>query len=149
MKDLIKDITQKDDKAAFEKVKEIVSKSKISSEYYPYLEDFASLLDDEKSYIRTRAFILCSYLARWDDEKIKNILPSMVKLFNDAKPTVVRKCLEATREIVTYHPELCPIIIESINNIDLTKYKDSMSPLIKKDIEDLTCLINEKYVLKD
>lgn len=141
MKDLIKDITQKDDKAAFEKVKEIVSKSEVSNEYYPYLEDFASLLDDEKSYIRTRAFILCCSLARWDDGKLEKILPSMIKQFNDFKPTVVRQSLEAIKEVVTYCPKLCPIILDSIKNIDLTKYKDSMSPLIKKDIDNLSKFI--------
>lgn len=143
MKDIIKEITQSDDKAAYTKTKEIAAASELSREYYSYLDDFASLLNNEKSYIRTRAFILCCSQARWDDGKIKNILPSMFELFNDSKPTVVRQCLSAIREVVVYCPELCPQILESIKNIDLKRYKDSMAPLIKKDIESLIELISE------
>lgn len=143
MKDIIKEITQSDDKAAYTKTKEIAAASKLSREYYSYLDDFASLLNNEKSYIRTRAFILCCSQARWDDGKIKNILPSMFELFNDSKPTVVRQCLSAIREVVVYCPELCPQILKSVKNIDLKRYKDSMVPLIKKDIESLIELINE------
>lgn len=144
MKDVIKEITQKDDSVAYAKTKEIVSASEFSRDYYPYLDDFALLLNNEKSYIRTRAFILCCSQARWDDGKIKNILPSMVKLLNDPKPTVVRQCLNAIKEVVVYCPELCRNILESLEKIDLTKYKESMTPLIKKDIESLTELINEQ-----
>ena len=143
MKDIIKEITQSDDKAAYTKTKEIAAASERSREYYSYLDDFASLLNNEKSYIRTRAFILCCSQARWDDGKIKSILPSMFELFNDSKPTVVRQCLSAIREVVVYCPELCPQILESIKNIDLKRYKDSIVPLIKKDIESLIELISE------
>ena len=142
MKDVIKQITQKDNKAAYAKTKEIVAASELSNDYYQYLDDFASLLDDDNSYIRTRAFILCCSQARWDDGKIKKVLPIMVKLFNDSKPTVVRQCLEAIKEIVVYCPKLCPDILKAIKSIDTTKYKDSMAPLIKKDIDSLIDLIN-------
>lgn len=144
MKDIIKQLTQKDDKTAYAKMKEIVAESEISKKYYKYLDDFASLLIDEKSYIRTRAFILCCNQARWDDGKLKNVLPLMLKLFNDPKPTVVRQCLEAIKEVVVYCPKLCPTILKSLKNIDLSRYKDSMAPLIKKDIDSLIKLINEK-----
>ena len=144
MKDLIKQITQIDDKTAFTKVKEIVAESKISKKYYKYLDDFASLLNDEKSYIRTRAFILCCSQARWDNGKLIKVLPLMLKLFNDPKPTVVRQCLEAIKEVVVYCPKLRPTILKSLKNIDLSIYKDSMRPLIEKDIDSLIKLINEK-----
>lgn len=144
MKDVIKEITQKDDKAAYAKTKEVAAVSEFSREYYSYLDDFASLLNNEKSYIRTRAFVLCCSQARWDDGKIKKVLPSMVKLFNDSKPTVVRQCLAAIKEVVIYCPELCKDILESLKNINLDNYKESVTPLIKKDIESLTELINEQ-----
>ena len=38
---------------------------------------------------------------------------------------------------ILYKPEMIELIIEAVNNIDLSVYKDSMSPLIKKDIEAL------------
>lgn len=144
MKDVIKQITQKDDKAAYVVTKQIIAESKLSSDYYSYFDDFAALLNDEKSYIRTRAFMLCCAQAKWDDGKIKSALPLMVKQFNDIKPTVVRQALDAIKEVVICCPELCMNILESLKNIELEKYKDSMVPLIKKDIENLTELINEQ-----
>ena len=144
MKDLIKQITQIDDKAAYAKTKEIVEASMLSNKYYQYLDDFAALLDDEKSYIRTRGFILCCSQARWDDGKLSKILPTMAKLFNDPKPTVVRQCLKTIKEVVIYCPKLNPSILKSLKSIDLSMYKDSMTPLIKKDIESLIKLINDK-----
>lgn len=144
MKDVIKQITQKDDDLAYTKTKEIVEASEFSKDYYAYLDDFKSLLNDEKSYIRTRGFILCCSQAKWDDGKLKKILPSMVRLFNDPKPTVVRQCLNAIKEVVVYCPELCEDILKSLKDIDLTKYKEPMSSLIKKDTESLIKLINEQ-----
>lgn len=142
--DLIKEITQKDDNKAYKKVKELIEDSKLSNKYYPYLDVFASLIDDKKSYIRIRGFVLCCSLARWDDGKIIKILPSMLKLFNDSKPTVVRQSLEAIKEVVIYCPKLKKEILKSLENIDLTRYKDTMTPLIKKDIENLKEFINKK-----
>ena len=61
----------------------------------------------------------------------------MLKLLNDSKPTVVRQCLSALHEVVLYRPELSGIIQEALMAIDLSKYKDSMAPLIMKDIKSL------------
>lgn len=36
-----------------------------------------------------------------------------------------------------YRPELCETICAELVSIDLSKYKDSMAPLIKKDIAKL------------
>lgn len=144
MKDIIKEITQKDNKLAYEKTKEIIDKSKLSNQYYSYLDDFALLLNDKKTYIRTRAFLLCCYQARWDNGKLDEILPLMLKLFDDSKPTVVKQCLDAIKEVAIYCPKLCPLVLKSLENIDLTKYKDTIAPLIKKDIESLNELISKQ-----
>ena len=72
MDNIIKELTDKDDKKAFALTKEIAAASESSAKYYPYLETFASLLNDKKSYIRTRAFILCCSQARWDEEGKSN-----------------------------------------------------------------------------
>ena len=143
--ELINLIIDKDDKKAYKQVKKIIEESKISDAYYKYLDDFASLLLDEKSYIRTRAFILCCYQTKWDENrKIETILPEMLKLFHDEKPTVVRQCLKNIKEILRHKPNLSTRIEEELNKIDLTKYSDSMKPLIQKDIDELLELIVHK-----
>ena len=39
--------------------------------------------------------------------------------------------------VILYKPELGETIIAKLDAMDLSKYKDSMSPLIKKDMEEL------------
>lgn len=141
---IIKQLTDDDDKKAFSFMKEIVAKSEQSAEYYPYFEDFAALLQDSKSYIRTRAFILCCSQARWDTEgKIEKIMPELMALLFDSKPTVVRQCLNAIKELIVFRSELRPQIRIAIDSMDIGQYKESMSPLIQNDIERVLELMNE------
>lgn len=70
----------------------------------------------------------------------KKFLHSQFDL-NYPKPTVIRQCLASLHEVVLYLPEMKDDILAAIEGIDLSKYNDSMSPLIKKDAEDvLGCL---------
>ena len=68
----------------------------------------------------------------------------MIPLLNDPKPTVVRQCLAYLHEVVLYLPEMTDDILAAIKDIDLSKYKDSMSPLIKRDAEELLKIIGEQ-----
>lgn len=58
-------------------------------------------------------------------------------LLDDEKPIVVRKCLEALIEIVQNSPEVIEETKKSVQKINISRYKDTMAPLIKKDIERL------------
>ena len=64
-------------------------------------------------------------------------------LFHDTKPTVVRQCLKAAREIVVFRPELAESIRQELDRMNLSVYKDSMLPLIQSDIAGLIKLIQE------
>lgn len=144
MKDIIQMLTAKDEKEAYETAKKIVNASKQSPEYYPYLEEIASLLNNKKSYVRTRAFILCCSQARWDTNgKLKDLFPKMVPLLHDEKPTVVRQSLNALREMIEFCPKLRDEIKKELELIDLSGYKDSMTPLIQKDIGEVMKLLAE------
>ena len=136
--ELFKALTDTDDKKAYKVSKEIIAISSESDEYYQDFETFYSLITQKSSFQRARGFILCCALVRWDSEgKLQKALPEMLKLFNDSKPTVVRQCLSALHEVVLYRPELIDMIKDALKSIDLSKYKDSMTPLIKKDIKSL------------
>ena len=138
-------ITDADDKTAYENTKKIANESEFTDKYYNNLAEFAALLDNKKSYIRTRALILCCSQARWDNDGIMaKYLPQMLKLIHDEKPTVVRQSLNAFKEVVAFRPELNEIIEYELSKIDVSGYKHSMIPLIKKDIAELRELIDEK-----
>ncbi|MDD7272218.1 MAG: hypothetical protein PUH25_10120 [Spirochaetales bacterium] len=140
--ELFKALTDKDDKKAYEVSKEIIAISSESSEYYLDFETFYSLINQKSSFQRARGFILCCSLARHDSEgKLARVFPIMLKLLNDDKPTVVRQCLNALHEVVLYRPELSDEIKEALKGIDLSKYKDSMTPLIEKDIKSLESIL--------
>ena len=142
-KNLIQKLQAKDDKKAYELAKRIGAASASSDEYYSCFDDFLSMINSTSSYVRTRGFSLCCVQARWDTEgKLKKALSSMFVLLHDKKPTVVRQCLGALHEVVLYRPELCEIINDEIKKIDLTGYKDSMAPLIQKDIDELLKILS-------
>lgn len=138
MTDIIEALQDKDDKKAYAFSKEIEAKSADSDEYYSYFEQFVGLMHSKSSYVRARGFKLCCVQARWDTEgKLQRALSNMFMLLHDDKPTVVRQCLGALHEVALYRPELCNAIEEELERIDLSKYKDSMAPLIRKDINAL------------
>lgn len=133
------DILQdKDDDAAYAATKRIAAESEFSDEYYKFIPEFVELLDHKKSYIRTRAMILCCSQARWDsDGIIAKYLPQMLRLVHDEKPTVVRQSLNALKEIVVFRPELCDVVAAELERMDISGYKESMISLIRKDINEL------------
>ena len=65
----------------------------------------------------------------------------MLALLHDEKPTVVRQCIVALREVALYCPEWCGDIKAGLETIDLARYKDSVSPLIRKDADELLKLL--------
>lgn len=138
----ISKLTDKDEMSAYEYCKQVVVESAISDEHFGSIDDLASLLADKNSYVRTRSFGLICAQARWDNVgKIKSVWEKMIPLLNDPKPTVVRQCLASLHEVVLYLPDMTDDIVAAVKGIDLSKYKDSMSPLIKKDATELLKII--------
>ena len=58
-------------------------------------------------------------------------------ILEDEKPTAVRQALAALVDMVPYKRALWPVIRERVEAMDLTRYKDSMAPLIEKDMQTL------------
>lgn len=142
MKEVIEKLLDKDDKSAYEYAKKISIESAKSDKYLSLIPTFANMLDDKSSFVRTRFFVLICNQARWaSDKQIEKAFEKMRPLLYDDKPTVVRQCLNALHEVVLFRPEMSDLVNEAIQEIDLTKYKDSMSQIIKKDIEDLKRMI--------
>ena len=138
MNEIILKLRDKDDKAAYEYSKLLGAESTQSDKYLPMIPQFADMLEDKSSYVRARGFILICNQARWaKDGQIADVFDRMRVLLYDSKPIVVRQCLLALHEVVLYRSEMAEMIIDAVNHIDVSKYKESMSPLIKKDIDEL------------
>ncbi|HHU24270.1 MAG: SufBD protein [Bacilli bacterium] len=136
--DVITGLQNKDDKKAYELFQEMAVQSAESDLYYPLFDDFVGLINHDSSYVRTRGFCMACAQSRWDEEnKIKNNWDKLKTMLHDEKPIAVRQCLKALQEVVLFKPDLIDLIKEELAKIDLSKYKNTMSPLIKKDIEAL------------
>lgn len=68
----------------------------------------------------------------------------LLRMLDDDKPTAVRQCLAALHKVVICKPNLGERILSRMDEMDLSKYKDSMAPLIRKDMEVLARKITEK-----
>ena len=98
---------------------------------------FASLLDDPKSLVRNRALYILAANARWDKEnRFDLILPDFLAHITDEKPITARQCIQALVQVGQAKPQYIPTILSSLRRADLSKYKDSMRPLIERDIAE-------------
>ena len=125
-----------DNNSAYKTLLELETITTESNELYNYFNEFLNMLNNEKTFIRVRGFRLICSLAKWDNEnKINKNIDIILKELEDEKGTSVRQCLEKLNLILMHKIELTDIIENKVRNLELSKYKESMQFLIKKDID--------------
>lgn len=130
-------LTAKNDKFACALADQIISESQVTDEWYEYFDDFASLLDHPKSLVRNRAIYILAANAQWDEEnRFDLILSDFLKHVTDEKPITARQCIKALAQVGVAKPQYIPQILSCFHEADLSKYQDSMRPLIEKDMEE-------------
>ena len=135
---LLSTLTAKDTKQAYGALLELERLSEESDDLYPYTERFADMVSDRAWAVRCRSFRLFCKQARWDDDGIIDCcLDRALVILEDEKPTAVRQALAALLDVTPYKRELWPAIRQRVEAIDLMHYKDSMAPLIEKDVQKL------------
>ncbi len=83
-----------------------------------------------------RGFRIICKLSKWDnDNKINNNIDILLQVLDDEKPTIVRQCLSSLNNLLLYKIDLSEKVENKLKKLDLSKYKDTMKPLIKKDID--------------
>ena len=143
--DVIALLTAKDDKVACAFAERIVSESRETDAWYEYFDAFASLLAHPKSYVRNRALTVLAANARWDGEnRFGGILREYLSHITDEKPITARQCVKALAEVGEYKPQMIPAITEALQGADLSGYRDSMRPLIEKDIRETIGKLTER-----
>jgi len=141
---LVANLTSKDDKYACAIADKIISESQDTDEWYGYFDTFASLLNHPKSLVRNRALYILAANAQWDDEnRFDTILDDYLAHVTDEKPITARQCIKALTQVGKAKPQYIPRIIGCFRSADLSKYKDSMRPLIEKDMEETERLLTE------
>ena len=129
---------EKDKWEVYRKFQEIENSIEDSNELYQYFDEIKNMLLNEKTHIRVRGFRIICKLAKYDEEnKINDIIDILLNELDDEKTTAVRHCLEALNMLLLYKLDLSDKIEKKLRNIDYSKYKDSIIPLIKKDIDHI------------
>ena len=130
-------LTSKDDKAACAYTEKIIAESRESDAWYDCFDEFASLLNHPKSLVRNRVLAILAANAKWDVEnRFDGILPDYLSHITDEKPITARQCVKALAEVGRAKPQIIPEILSALKSADLSQYKDSMRPLIEKNIRE-------------
>ncbi len=141
-KDVLTNLTAKDDQYACAYADKIILESQETDEWYEYLDDFASLLNHPKSLVRNRVLHILAANARWDQEnRFDTIISDFLAHITDEKPITARQCIKALAQVGSAKPQYIPIILTCLHRADLSKYRDSMRPLIEKDIAETEKLL--------
>lgn len=134
---VIEKLTAKDDKYSCAVADKIIAESQETDVWYEYFDEFASLLNHPKSLVRNRVLYILAANAQWDvEERFDAVLPDFLAHVTDEKPITARQCVKALAQVGLEKPQYIPKILSSLKEADLSKYKDSMRPLIEKDIEE-------------
>ena len=141
---MIKNLTAKDDKYACALSDKIISESKETNEWYEYFDDFASLLEHPKSLVRNRALHILAANAQWDEENhFDEVISDFLTHITDEKPITARQCVKALAQVGMAKPQYIPMILSALHGADLSKYKDSMRPLIEKDMAETERILTD------
>ena len=137
MQKIIAQLTAKDDKLACAIADKIIAESRDTDIWYEYVDAFAALLSHPKSLVRNRVLHILAANAQWDVEnRFDAILPEFLVHVTDEKPITARQCIKALAQVGLEKPQYVPQILACFHNADLSKYKDSMRPLIEKDMAE-------------
>ena len=144
---IIANLTAKDDRFACAFANKILSESQETDEWYEYFFDFAALLDHPKSLVRNRALYILAANAQWDDEnRFDSVIPAFLAHITDEKPITARQCIKALAQVGQAKPRYIPMILSALHDADLSKYKESMRPLLEKDIVETEKRLADKFV---
>ena len=118
---IVQKLTSKDDKYACALADKIISESH----------------DHPNSFVRNRVMHILAANAQWDEENhFDAILSEFLTHITDEKPITARQCVKALAQVGLARPQYIPQILSALQNADLSKYKDSMRPLIERDIAE-------------
>lgn len=132
---LMETLQGKDNKAAYGALQSLLALSAKSSAVYAYLDQLFPMLDHTNSFFRSRALVLIAANAQWDEEeRIDGMLPQYLSHITDPKPITARQCVQSLPILAAHKPYLRGAIVSALKAADLSQYKNSMAPLIAKDI---------------
>ena len=81
--------------------------------------------------------------AQWDGEgRFDAVLSDFLAHITDEKPITARQCIRALAQVGRAKPRYIPQILSALKDADLSKYADSMRPLLERDIEAAEAMLS-------
>lgn len=112
--------------------------SESSDGLYSQLPLFLEMLDSKNAFVRVRGFRLICAQAKWDSGNLlEKHLDKILGTLEDDKPTNLRQYLSVLPKLISHKPELSGALRNKLTTLDLSKFKDTMRPLILKDIQTI------------
>lgn len=128
----------KDTKTAYANLLALEALSDEADTLRPHLPEFIAMLQSPQYVIRVRGFRLLCKQAKWDGEgRIDADIDTILAALDDDKPTAVRQMLQYLALLAPYKPALHGNIRAAALAIDFSRFKDTMAPLIMKDVQAL------------
>ena len=144
---IVAKLTAQDDRYACAIADKIIEESLETDEWYEYFDEFASLLNHPKSLVRNRVLHILAANAQWDEEnRFEAIILDYLAHITDEKPITARQCIKALAQIGEAKPQYIPRILSAFKEADLSKYRDSMRPLIEKDIVETEKKLTNNFI---
>jgi hypothetical protein len=110
-------------------------KSELNDEVYPYINTFFDKLKDKNSQVRNIGLILVAANAKWDTKKIiDENFDFYLSLLKDEKPITALHCLKGLHLMLPYKEKLWSKIINTLTNIDILFYKETMRKVLMIEI---------------
>ncbi len=138
VEELVRQLRAPNNKDAYGALKVLEELSDLSDAVYAHIEAFIEMMSDSNSYIRTRGLVLISCNAKWDAAgRIDEVIGEYLTHVTDEKPITARQCVKSLAALGEAKPELIPVIVSSLKDVDLSRYPSSMRPLVQGDIRDV------------
>lgn len=137
---LISGLCDPDNGKAYALTLSMLSRSAASDELAGAIPALLPLLSHSSSYVRIRAFQLITAQARWGALTSED-LDTLLALLRTDKPAAVRQYLAALQTPAQAQPSLRDQLRAGLQTMDLSRFRDSMRPLIERDIAALTELL--------
>lgn len=138
-------LQDRDANRAYAAFRELEARAAESPEACGRFDELAAMLDAESSYARTRGFLLIVASAGWDEDgRIEGAFDRMEALLHDAKPTVVRRCIQSLPRLAEAKPQMADRIVAALESVEAGGYRDSMQPLIAADVVEALAAVRER-----
>jgi hypothetical protein len=134
---------EKDSSETYQNLLELECLSESENVLYDYFDTFLEMMRSGKYIIRVRGYRLLCKQAKWDiDNRIDESIADILLNLEDERPTAVRQKIAAIQDVIKHKKELNEKIRTRLLEIEDLKFKDTMQPLIQKDIHKAIDLID-------